>query len=318
MGERAWEFGAYEDVGELAPLSEPRFQGVERVRKAGSRPGDAPPLILKSLEALRAHPTLIDVDLAWEVEVDDISAVAALPRLKRLSLGDVKGDLSPLAQCAQLTHLALQGDRLRTLAPLFPLAPHLESLSVTKSALSNLDGIERFTRLTQLSVSQTRVALVPTLPAGLRELDLGYLEDLQDVSAVAGCPGLEVLFLGYCPSLTNLQPLAGLRLVELELGGLTRLRDEDLTPLHTMSSLVNLGLGDTRVQSLEWLTGIPHLRVLMLYGCHQLHEGELRRVLPRLADLRQLNCEGDDVRTAALRHLLPLASVNNEDPLQPG
>jgi Leucine-rich repeat (LRR) protein len=301
-----WEFSGYEDVGELAPLAQ--LRDVTVVKKSHTRPADAPALSLKSLDALRAHQGLVEVDLEWECDVEDISAVAALPALERLLLGEVKGELWALARCQKLTTLALQGARLTSLGPILPLAGQLTSLSLSHTGLVTLDGVERFTQLQHLSVGDAKVSRLPSLPPSLRSVSLERLDALDDVSALAACPSLERVDLGYSAAVADLAPLAGLPLVELGLDGLTRLTDAALQVLTAVPTLRALSLGSTNVRSLELLCALPQLRQVVLYGCQALDLAEVTRVVPRLPQLEVLHCDGDG---REVRRLAPWVSVNN-------
>lgn len=303
-------------MGQLAPLADPALRGVTVIRKRSTEPGLRPPLELRSLDALRGHDTLVEVDLSWESEVDDISAVASLPRLESLLLARVKGDLSPLQHCKALRRLSLYSERLVDLTPILPLAERLERLDISWSPLADLTGLDRFKRLRHLSLSMTPVAAL-VLPPSLESIVLGHMEVLADLGPLAACPALEKVTLSNFTCAAAPEPLWGLPLKELLLDGLPGLDDDALAGLQRLTGLRELSLEPAGIRSLRMIEGLSELRSLRLHGCPELNNAEVCRVARMLPKLESLSCDGSKRSLRSLRRSLPRVSVNNEPPLSP-
>ena len=144
--------------------------------------------------ALAGHPSLTYLDVHFGND-RDLSALAAIPRLRGVSLYQVRGldgdDLAPLGECADLSALSLGA--LRNVTHLSALrglpATKLKALLIERlQHQDNLDDIAHCTNLTQLGLYEARPVDKSLIP--LRRLEsLSHLV-LGDVYPKAEIDGL--------------------------------------------------------------------------------------------------------------------------------
>jgi Leucine-rich repeat (LRR) protein len=190
-------------------------------------------------------------------------------------------DIAPLRALAGLRSLSCRASAAgkSPLTDLTPLAgmPLTEiDLSATEIAdLSPLAGL----RLTSLQIQGTKVAdLTPLSGMPLQKLDLQYTP-VADLSVLKDVQTLEYLGLMHT-GVSDLSPLAGLRLTHLQFGAT---QVADLTPLMGMP-LEYLACHSTHVSDLSPLIGMP-LRVLFC-DFKQWRDYEIVRSITSLQEIK--------------------------------
>src|SRR5690606_26830136 len=136
------------------------------------------------------------------VDLDDFSGIATLPKLRVLRMGgqDAIGTLEPLSPLSSLRELHLEA------------CPNLRSLRGIPSGLSQYAG---FTHCPQI-LSLDGIEAAPAL----EQLDLTGCENLADIASVAKLEGLVQLSLVKCREVTGIGAVEKLpKLVIVLLGG---------------------------------------------------------------------------------------------------
>ncbi|TDB88512.1 NACHT domain-containing protein [Actinomadura sp. KC216] len=173
----------------------------------------------------------------------NLGVLDGLPPLDRLFLTESGGivDYSPLRRQTELTTLSMFGcSHLTDLTILLPLLGRLRALGISGSKLAG-DG----------------------------------LEAIRDQA-----PGLHALWVDYCDWVSDLSPLGGIPLTDLQLDGCRHVTD--FAPLSSLTGLETLGLKETSIQDLEPLRSLTTLRSLFLNGCDRLTDLRPIASLPRL------------------------------------
>ena len=162
-------------------------------------------------------------------------------------------DLSPL-RGLPLGALDLRATPVADLAPLAGMPLSMLALEQTRvTDLAPLQGM----KLKKLYLNQTAVRDLTPL-AGMPLVELMAVDaKIEDLSPLEGAP-LEGLWLNRNP-VTNLAALARSPLVTLTLEGT---RVTDLRPLASVKSLQRLHIGDTAVQDLSPIAGLPLTRLI--------------------------------------------------------
>ena len=284
QGERGFSVvGHVEDLAALAPLPTGRglglvvidelpagagpirkHTGVTALRARVGKDGDLKWLDhFPQLASLRLHcaapcdpaPLASLSKLAWLRLTGKATptSLPPMPSLRGLRLWSDVASVGFLANTPGLRSLWLHGaDELTDLAPLASL-PHLEMLTLRKSAATDLSPLAHLTHLVYLDINSS--------------------EQLTDIGPLAALRGLRHLSLSDCTNVEKLDALAQLtQLRQLDLSG--RDRESDLSPLAALSRLERLNLSGNEL--LTNLRPVARLRTLQSL--------DLRRC-PRLADL---------------------------------
>jgi hypothetical protein len=211
-----------------------------------------------SLEPLASLASLTELQIEG-VALDDVAALAELPRLRELALRRCEGELRGLAGFFGLHSLEISAHtRVEQLGP-DPLAPlaglgNLRALDLGDAGWAQADALADLCALERLDLRSSEVVrLEPLRELGaLRELNLSGCTGLSDLQPLASLLALERLRLGYT-RVKDLRPLAQLeRLTILELAGTPV---SDLSPLHRLPALTKLDLKACEVHDVSVLIG---------------------------------------------------------------
>ena len=214
-------------------LDAPRLPAVDAAPKLEGAPG----LEAALADALRDAPGPVAATLAApQRAVADLSALSALPQLRRVNLADnAVTDASPLALLADLERLDLSGNAVQDLWPLSGLA-ELRVLDLSGNRVTDVTALAGLPRLRVLELSDNAVV---------------------DLSPLGALPALE--YLGVAGNrVTDVTALANLHaLTRLDLGGNAVF---DAAPLGDVGRLVWLRLSGNRLATLDGLGRLTKLR----------------------------------------------------------
>ncbi len=189
---------------------------------------------LSGMEALKANG----------VGVTDLSGLGLATGLRELELravsrghGTPKGvvdDITELASLVQLTRLSLTDHGLTDIAPLSTLS-RLESLNLTANRIADIGPLARLRRLQTLWMNHNRVSDLSPL-AGLRHLDALSLDDndIADLAPLSGVSSLRRIHMHW-NEIEDVAPLA--TLTDLSFLRLESNRIRDISPLAALRKL---------------------------------------------------------------------------------
>jgi Leucine-rich repeat (LRR) protein len=230
-------------------------------------------------------PPQLNQNLNQPRELSDLSIIAGLPSLERLSLPDANiKDLAPIARLYQLQSLKLSENPITDATPLAGLK-QLKVLFLDGTRIKDLETLRGLRNLREVYVDRTKIS------------DLSPLSDLRELRIVSIAS----------TNVDDLSPLAGLQ--ELEALCATETKAVDVRPLASLANLQTLRLSLSPVEDLAPLVGLSNLSVLELYGTKITDLTPLER-LPslRMITLRRMPIESSQVD--ALRKLLPGCSID--------
>lgn len=207
-------FGA---IGLGAEHDSPQFVGglreLKRILASGVLPGGEP---VRLITELRFGDTAIS----------DISILAALPQIARLSLINRRiQDFSPLSRLPALRHLELDGSNISSFEQTGGL-PNATHVSAMGTPLSNLAGLGSEDSLRTLDVSRT------------------YVDDLRPLASY----NLSSLYAAHT-GISNINPLSEMH--QLATLNISYTLVDDVSPLQRLSKLRNLHISSTAVSSIS-------------------------------------------------------------------
>lgn len=225
----------------------------------------APMLGIASLEGLQHATNLYSLSV-YGNDITDLSPVAGLTKLLALFASDNPiASLEPVAGLTELQYIEVSNNDVTSLAPLSGLdrlvrvgAAHMPQLSdigalagkpIASLWLNGDPSIDDFSAIATLS--------------DLRHLLVGGTAfDDADLAMVSAFPNLERLQLWGDEGISDLSPIVGLPLRELDVGGTSV---TDLTPVHGMAGTLEvlyayaLGLDDADIGFLEGFSNLTAL-----------------------------------------------------------
>ena len=217
--------------------------------------------IPKSMSMLSGLKSL---DLSWDCDVSDISALSGLTRLTNLDFSNNRNlsDISALSGLTRLTNLDLGGTGVRDIRALSGLTG-LTNLDLQSTEVSDISVLSGLTRLTSLVLSwNSNLSDISALSGltGLTNLDLRSTQ-VSDISALSGLTRLTNLALG-STGVRDIRALSGLT-------GLTKLylsftKVSDISALSGLTGLTSLDLQRTKVSDISALSGLTGLTSLDL------------------------------------------------------
>lgn len=185
-------------------------RGVQRAAKLAAKVETKDPNVDELGQILRAET----LDLR-SLKIDDLSFLAAFPRLRRVNLGKNRlRTLRTLPALDSLEVLEVAENELETLDGLAHV-PHLVRLHCAENQLTSLAGVEALVELQDLDADDNRISDLGPV-GGLRELEKLSIRDnaITDLSPLAGCPRLEDVSCSSNPLERGLLVLASLRWLE--------------------------------------------------------------------------------------------------------
>ena len=232
MTDRLWdilEFTIPADAGVLTDLA--LLPYLEKISAENFR--------FDSLSFLGGLTKLTEVKfVSCAFPVDDMTILAGLPQLERLTLSDCGlSTIAGLAGAQQLTYLDLSENALRKLDALIPMTT-LEELYLQHNAVTNLDALITLTRLNTLDISYNSVSSIAPLAActQLARLNAGN-NQLTSLTGIDTFPALTPLSVDH-NQLRNVSILGKCTgIIELNL---SNNRIQSLNELNTLVSMTTL------------------------------------------------------------------------------
>lgn len=210
---------------------------------------------------------------------EDMASIAALPKLKNLTLSNCGLTSIPgFVNAANMEHLDLNNNTVRSIDPVGEMV-NLQELNMQHNAMISLQAIRSLSKLKKLDVSYNAVTGLSEI-TGLTELtwlnaehnaitDLGSIDNLSaltylslsgnqiaDVSKIAGCSGLTELNLAE-NALTDIGVLNALKnLMYLDV---SHNQIEAIPTWEKDCALVTINGSHNKIKSLAPLAGLKHL-----------------------------------------------------------
>ena len=280
------------------------------------------------LEGLVGLKELIISDT--DVSSEDLSVIAALPVLERLTLqncnlsnidplceakklvnldlnNNVIRDISALSSMSQLTELNLQHNAVTSLEDISGLV-NLSKLNVSSNALTTLASISTLTKLTDLDASTNTIASIGSLGnlTQLQVLNLSH-NHLTDISALSSCVNLTDLKVSnnQLESISCISALKKLMRIDFSFNKVTSLPSLDGSALATVNGANNA------------ITNINNLAVLKNLNAVNMDYNPNLKSISALADCRNLievNVYGTKVTD--VKDLTSKGIVVNYNPVQ--
>ncbi len=245
---------------------------------------------LRSLKCLGRH--------AGKSPLTDLSPLAGLPLTTLWVTEGQLDDISPL-RGMPLTELVCWNTRVHDLSPLEGMKLRkLECIGTDVHDLSPLKGMP----LRTLFINGTKVRDLNDL-AGMKLLDLDFQG--TTISDLSPLKGMKLTALTVCyTQVFDLSPVAGMKLTFLHCGGT---KVTDLSPLSGMP-LIHLNCSDTKMgdPNLAQVKGCKDLTVLILSGTQVSDSGLVH--VKNFKHLKYLNLVGTEVS-----NLLPLKDMSLEE-----
>lgn len=212
----------------------------------------------QSLADLSKMPFLEEISI-YEGSVTDLSPLASLSNLTRLSIIDTpvsSSDLAYLAELPKLTELTLSGCGLSSIADLAPAAG-LTDLDLSFNTIGNLLPLADMKKLEAVDVSHnavTSLSVFSRLPA-LTELRASYnsITSLEDLSGCGALATLEVTG-NQLTSLSGIQSLPTLRAFYGAFNQIT-----DITGLESCTLIGELDISNNQITDITGLSTLTQL-----------------------------------------------------------
>lgn len=261
-------------------------------------------------EVVEMTPHLVSLRLK-QLREDHLSPLLGLTKLREFHLHCAYGvnDVTAIAQLTRLERLTLEEARVDVLTA-WKISPHLDNLSALSAltrlrvakfgALPNCTDwrfLEGLTALEELSLSQNSVQVFPTLanPTRLTTLNLfsAKTENLDALTHLVSLTRLDLTCVGIT-DLLLLQHNTSLRV--LKIGGIPV---QDFSPLERFRALQVVSLCDTTIAHLRSLTRLLDLEELDLRRCKQLTSLEGLENMGRLRLLQLGSCNVSELTPIA-------------------
>ena len=227
------------------------------------------------------------------VSTDDLASIAALPKLKHLTLTNCGlSTIASLQNAKSLEYLDLSNNTIRTIAPISSMA-NLKELYLQHNAVTEISALTSLKSLSKLDISYNAVASLNQI-GGLTALtwldaqnnaitDLGNIDKLTtltylslsankltDVSKLAGCAELAELGIAQ-NTLTDISALS--TLVKLTSVDFSYNQVTQIPAWEKDCALVTIDGSHNAISSLEPLKGLKHLN-----NVHMDYNAEIRSV----------------------------------------
>jgi len=266
------------------------------------------PFNLTDISALASLKNLQKLSLPDCYELTDISALASLNNLQKLSLPNCYEltDIRALASLENLEKLHLYSCHNLTDISALASLNNLKELRLGGERLKGIRALASLENLKELHLDGCKklrdISALSSLKS-LKELHFNGCEKLRDISALSSLKSLKVLDLNFCDELTDISALASLENLEkLHLNFC-----DELTDISALASLNNLK--ELNLRSCKKITDISALASLQ--NLEKLHLNvERLKDISALASLKKLD-ELDLSRCYELTDISALASLKN-------
>ena len=218
----------------------------------------------QTLDSLRFLSSLTDLTeltlISCRFQTDDLTIIAALPKLERLTLSDCSlSTVAGLDKAQNLVYLNLANNTIRNLEPLAALMK-LQEIDLQHNALTGLNALSTLTNLQTLDVSYNSLTSIAPLATCTK---LSWLNvnnnDLVTLGAVGNLSGLRYLAAN-SNDLTDISVVSEcLSLTELHLASNSI---EDITSLANLTRLEVLDFSGNSVAELPAFSDDAALRII--------------------------------------------------------
>lgn len=235
---------------------------------------------IDDITALSALPNLMGLNLIGCQKITDFSILGQLSKLQRLDLGNVVGmaDVQFLGKLTSLTLLKLYNAPALTSLSVLNAHPDLQVLSLSScDALTDLDGLEACTQLHKVSINECKaLAGLSGLAhcTGLKTLRIDRCENITALSSLSPCVALESFHASSLKlqSLDGLQNKPSLRRVHLDYSCRTLTDINGLEGCTGLEKLYMDGLSQSPMTNLSALSGCSALVDLYISGATKLED----------------------------------------------
>lgn len=190
--------------------------------------------------------------------VRDLTPLRYLCGLTGLSLGQNQiVDLSPLRHCRRLRRLFLADNRIRSLDPIAE-CKELVELELRNNPIDDFEPLERLPSLRELTIEGSQIATlkkIRVLPA-LTKLELGTAA-FDSFEGFPNMPELKVIWGATIQSLSGIEKFPTLENLVNISGEFT-----SLEPLRSLQFMTHINLLDSKICSLDPLSGLLRMRDL--------------------------------------------------------
>ena len=219
------------------------------------------------------------LNLGQNKQIDDISAVQALTRLRELNLSENSvSSLDALIGLNNLEILEVRANRISRVDELRALVA-LRSLDISSNRIRDLESIGEIEKLQTLNVSNNRLDYIDGIgrAKNLEHLDINGNDFIDDLSPLK--ESYELRSLNFSQNeVSDLRPLAGLVHLTDLLGSQNRL--VNLSGLEGMISLNQLTLNNNLLSDLSALKGLPLAQLELKGNRIQKFSDALRHINP--------------------------------------
>ena len=214
-----------------------------------------------SLRFLTALSDLTDLTLMnCRIQTEDLAIIAAMPKLKRLTLSDCGlSTISGLDKAQNLEYIDLGNNTIRNLDPLSRMM-NLKEINLNHNALTGLNALSVLSNLEKLDVSYNSLTSIAPLATCTKLTDLNVSQnELTELGAIDNLPALKYLSANN-NAITDVSLLAdNTSLVELHFA---KNQVEDITALSTLTNLEVIDFSNNKVVNLPAWGDECKLRVI--------------------------------------------------------
>ncbi|WNR45788.1 leucine-rich repeat domain-containing protein [Paenibacillus roseipurpureus] len=229
--------------------------------------------------------------------ISDVSPIANLPKLTKLSLGSNKlNDIRALESLPNLTNLSLDHNQINDISVLSNF-PNLEQLSINHNQIKSIDSISSLTKLTFLNIEENQISDISATQT-MKKINLLMANNNQihDISPLANSQIFSIQMNNN--KLENLAPLATMK----ELGNLRIAGNQikDISPLANLNKLTLLELADNRIEDITPLKNLKSIAGLYMS----------KNLIQDISPLKETNFRTVDLRENRIQDIKPLAQMN--------
>ncbi|OCT14889.1 hypothetical protein A8709_12190 [Paenibacillus pectinilyticus] len=269
--------------------------------------------IVNSLKGLEYAKNLYSLYFSNN-NISDVSPIANLPKLTKLSLGGNKlKDISKLGSLPSLTNLGLNHNQIEEISVLSNF-PNLEILSINHNQIKNINNLNNLTKLTFLNIEENQITDISAIH-DLKKLNL-FMANSNQIRDLTPFINLQILSIQINNNkIEDLAPLAAMK----DLGNLRIAGNQikDISPLANLNKLTLLELANNQIEDITPLKNLKNIAGLYISKNRIQDISPLKGTNFRTVDLRENHIQDITplVQMSSLQHIL--LSKNNIDDIQP-